>query len=340
MNNKKKIEISGEISRFFRVKKIRKEKTHVRGVSSQRRMSIPMEAFQKAPPGGVLDVPSFVHNVNENQVSDDLGIVNGVRGTLTEVLGNRFVTRTPGQKFGRGLLYVGSAMMIFPGLGFLSKSVMVPDGSIGIAVNDGVPEIYRPGRHCLISPLNKKKHFRTFELTNPYINVQNLHILQIGDEEYALASDQGKPLILGPGVHFIDNAFFKLLMRVPQSQKIISNGTLHRVIIEEGRRGIAMDGQIPIFLKPGVYTRLSPLFQFLKSVPVDEQVVELGPYIIVTPFDGEVGIAFKLSRPSFRTVIVSSNLFLISGRAASNASAQGRIGSLQKETKSFWVSCP
>lgn len=87
-------------------------------------------------------------------------------------------------------------------------------------------------------------------------------MLQIGEEEFGLASDQGQPLILGPGVHVIDNPFFAMVGRVPQSSESISHQTLHRVIVPEGKRGIAMDGDKPLLLTPGIYQRKSPLFKF------------------------------------------------------------------------------
>ncbi len=162
-----------------------------------------------------------------------------------------------------------------------------------MSLNDGRPELLGPGRHCLVSPLNPRRTFRIFPLTSRDIVCQNIHVLQVGEEEYGLATVQGQPLILGPGIHIIDDPFFQLIGRVPQVSKSISHQTLHRVIVPEGKRGIAMDGDKPLLLAPGIYQRKSPLFKFKRSVNVDRQYEDLEPFYIITVFDGQVGVAFK-----------------------------------------------
>ncbi len=120
-----------------------------------------------------------------------------------------------------------------------------------------------------------------------------------------------KPVLLGPGVHIIDNPFFSLSRRANQTDVVISvssnqcflcsfpigfflkHQTLHRVIIPQGMRGVALDGDIPLLLQPGIYTRVSPTFQFKKACPVDEQVVELNPFLVITVFTSQVGVAYK-----------------------------------------------
>jgi hypothetical protein len=110
-------------------------------------------------------------------------------GTLDELLGKYFTdrNRSGGVKTARGVLYVSSALFFPMGLGLLSQSVNVPNGSIGISVNDGVPELLSPGRHCLVSPLNRRRDFKTFSLTEKEIIVQNISILNIADDEFGLA---------------------------------------------------------------------------------------------------------------------------------------------------------
>jgi hypothetical protein len=230
-----------------------------------------------------------------NLQQDDLEIVAGSRGSMAELLAPHFIEnkRNAGAKFTRGLLFAASTLFFPVGLGLLGKSVVVPEGSIGIALNDGKPEIMGAGRHCLLSPLNPRYRFQTFALTAKEISCQNYHILQIGDEEFGLAQVQGQPLILGSGCHVIDDPFFQLIKRVPQVSESISHQTLHRVIVQEGKRGIAMDGDKPLLLAPGIYQRKSPLFNFKRSVNVDRQYVDLEPFFIITVFDGQVGIAFK-----------------------------------------------
>lgn len=96
---------------------------------------------------------------------DDLGIVPGKKGRLEEVLASVLVEnkRSNGAKAGRAALYTAGVVLFPLGLGLLSKSVVVPEGSVGISINDGRPELMGPGRHCLVSPLNPRRTFRTGE---------------------------------------------------------------------------------------------------------------------------------------------------------------------------------
>ena len=71
---------------------------------------------------------------------------------------------------------------------------------------------------------------------------------------------------------------------------------MHRIIVPEGRRGIALDGQRPILLEAGIFTKKSSVLTYKGSFAIDERVVHLGPFLIVTPFEGEVGVAYKGGR--------------------------------------------
>jgi hypothetical protein len=53
-----------------------------------------------------------------------------------------------------------------------------------------------------------------------------------------------------------------------------------------------VDGQQPILLEPGIFTKKSSVLVFKGSFAIDERVVCLDPFLIVTPFEGEVGVAY------------------------------------------------
>lgn len=94
---------------------------------------------------------------------DDLGIVPGRKGSLEAVLASVLVEnqRSSGAKVARAVLYAAGVVLLPLGIGLLSKSVVVPEGSVGISINDGRPELMGPGRHCLVSPFNPRHSFRT-----------------------------------------------------------------------------------------------------------------------------------------------------------------------------------
>ncbi len=203
-------------------------------------------------------------------------------------------TRGAGTKFARGCLFV-SGVVLFPlGLGLAAKTVVVPSGHVGISTCLGEVRVHSEGRHCLASPFNKRSSFSVYPLTEQTIHVMALWIITIEESEYGLATDQGKPVILGPGLHVIQNPFFNLEKRVSQTESVISHQTLHRVIILQGIRGVALDGELPVLLSPGIYTRVSPVFKFLRALPVDEQVVDLDPFFhVITVFTSQIGISYK-----------------------------------------------
>jgi len=89
------------------------------------------------------------------------------------------------------------------------------------------------------------------------------------------------------------SAFFVMLGRVPQNAEVIQHIDLHRIIVPEGRRGLVMDGQHPILLEPGIFTKKSSVLVYKGSFAIDERIVSLDPFLIVTPFEGEVGVAYR-----------------------------------------------
>ncbi len=203
--------------------------------------------------------------------------------------------RSGGTKAARGLLFVSGAILFPLGIGLAAKTVVVPSGCVGISMNLGQVQVHAEGRHCLVSPFNSRSSFRAYPLTDETIHVNStaFWIITIKEGEYGLATDQGKPIILGPGIHIINNSFFNLEKRVKQTESVITHQTLHRVIIPQGIRGVALDGDLPVLLAPGIYTRVSPVFKFLRALPVDEQVVDLSPFLVITVFTSQIGIAYK-----------------------------------------------
>ena len=48
-----------------------------------------------------------------------------------------------------------------------------------------------------------------------------------------------------------------------------------------------------MILESGIYTRISPLFEFKKSAAIDDQRVQLSPFSIITVHQSQVGIAYN-----------------------------------------------
>jgi hypothetical protein len=125
------------------------------------------------------------------------------------------------------------------------------------------------------------------------INRGPFWLITVKRDELGLATDRGAPLLLGPGVHVISSAFFVFGRKVLQSTPVIAHLGLNRVFVPAGMRGLAVDGETPLLLAPGVYTRVSPKFEFKRLVRLDEQVLALPPFTLLTVHSAQSAIIYR-----------------------------------------------
>jgi regulator of protease activity HflC (stomatin/prohibitin superfamily) len=70
----------------------------------------------------------------------------------------------------------------------------------------------------------------------------------------------------------------------------IQHGNRTVVIIEQGHIGYATDNGQPVLLPPGIHVWTSESLDYIKSVPLSDHLIHLGPYTIVTVDEGYVAI--------------------------------------------------
>jgi regulator of protease activity HflC (stomatin/prohibitin superfamily) len=167
---------------------------------------------------------------------------------------------------------------------------LIPEGKIGISMDDGKPKVYGPGRHFLMSPTNG--NLIQYDVTTPHISRGSLHVLNVSDNQYGLAFVGGQPKVLFPGTHVLSDPMFEFKGFINQSVPVIQHGTLHRIIVSEGNRALAWMGDEPLMFTAGIYYFVSPLFKFEASSRINTNRATLGPFEIVTIDDGRVGIAY------------------------------------------------
>lgn len=104
--------------------------------------------------------------------------------------------------------------------------------------------------------------------------------------------DNGEPEFLPPGWHYLGSAFRSMVGRVNvNSSKPIINLTQGIVTVPDGSVGIAQDRGRYILLGPGMHQWDSPTFKWDSlKVLSNDQVLQLGPYTLVTVPPGEVAI--------------------------------------------------
>merc|ERR1719155_200704 len=102
-------------------------------------------------------------------------------------------------------------------------------------------------------------------------------------------NDRNEYLFMQPGMHNISTC----LMRISGVQPLrghITHGNRTIVIVEQGYLGYAQDNGQPVLLPPGIHVWTSESLFFVKSVPLDDHIVQLGPMTLVTVDEGYAAV--------------------------------------------------
>ena len=70
----------------------------------------------------------------------------------------------------------------------------------------------------------------------------------------------------------------------------IAHGDRTIVIVEQGYIGYAMDNGQPVLLPPGIHVWTSDSRHFVNSYPLDDHIIKLGPYTILTVDEGYAAV--------------------------------------------------
>lgn len=218
-------------------------------------------------------------------------IMKGKQGSFEEMFGPFLEDRKPSRNdCGRCACITLCTITVLGGCYLCGKHYLIEDGQIGISLNDGKPEIYGPGRHVLISPVNID--LKMYPVTSPKITVGSLTIINVNDDQFGLAMVAGEPRVMLPGLHICLDPLFVFEKFINQLTPVLAHGSLHRIIVPEGQRGVAWVGNDPKVFNAGIYYFVSPLFKWVKSVKIDTTVASLDSFCIVTVDEGRVGIAY------------------------------------------------
>jgi len=107
-----------------------------------------------------------------------------------------------------------------------------------------------------------------------------------------LAEDgSGNYEIYGPGVHRVNNFFMRLCKEVPVTQDCILHGDRTIVTVKQGNIGYCEDMGQPVLLPPGLHEWRSSTLRYHESVDLNNSIIRLGPYTILTVDEGYSAIA-------------------------------------------------
>merc|ERR1719230_23995 len=93
-----------------------------------------------------------------------------------------------------------------------------------------------------------------------------------------------------PGMHNIKSIFMRQTKDPQTLRGHIQHGNRTIVIIEQGYIGYAMDNGQPVLLPPGIHVWTSESLYFMNQVPLNDHMVELGPYTLVTVDEGYAAV--------------------------------------------------
>ena len=94
-------------------------------------------------------------------------------------------------------------------------------------------------------------------------------------------------LFAKPGVHNITDPFLKRIGNPLSIQHtVVTHGNRTVVTVPQGKLGFAEDMGQPVLLPPGLHAWVSETLQFKRIVSLDEHVIVIGPYTILTVDEG------------------------------------------------------
>jgi len=127
--------------------------------------------------------------------------------------------------------------------------------------------------------------FCVYNLFNNEMTVPSGHVVRMVD-------DRNDYFFVEPGVHNIPGYFNKVIGD-PVSV-IVGTGIIHGnrtiVTIPQGKLGYASDKGQPVLLPPGLHSWKSETMKFIKIYSLDDHVITIGPYTIVTVDEGYAAI--------------------------------------------------
>eukprot|EP00672_Neobodo_designis_P015209 CAMPEP_0174842406 /NCGR_PEP_ID=MMETSP1114-20130205/9889_1 /TAXON_ID=312471 /ORGANISM="Neobodo designis, Strain CCAP 1951/1" /LENGTH=506 /DNA_ID=CAMNT_0016076609 /DNA_START=74 /DNA_END=1594 /DNA_ORIENTATION=- len=113
--------------------------------------------------------------------------------------------------------------------------------------------------------------------------------------QLGVVTDNGAFGFLAPGYHTVSSYGSELgqPVSIRTVDRAVTHGTVGFVTVSEAKVGLLLVGSSYKLLAPGTYQWTSPRVQFQTVTSVTDQIVQLGPYTLVTVPRGEVAVTFN-----------------------------------------------
>ena len=138
---------------------------------------------------------------------------------------------------------------------------------------------------------------RKFEIKQDMIRNGNMWIVRILPGNYGLATTSGKPLILLPGRHAINDPLFDYIGSEGVNQPMIEHRTIRIITVPRGELGLVMVKGEGHFLQPGRHFINQPNLRWIGFKKLTSEYMNVGAkHRIVIPA-GKIGLAWENGKP-------------------------------------------
>eukprot|EP00750_Incisomonas_marina_P032287 INCI910.1.p1 GENE.INCI910.1~~INCI910.1.p1 ORF type:complete len:713 (+),score=132.37 INCI910.1:127-2139(+) len=171
---------------------------------------------------------------------------------------------------------------------------VVPAGKLALCRGiGGNVRIVEPGCNCLEFACSKVK---MFDVTTDQIDLGPMHIIRILPGQLGMASVNGRPYLMEPGRHAVNDAMFQFHGTASLRAPYINIGTIHVVLVPEGMTAVCKVGGEGHFLESGRHEINNPNFSFDPATGFynnnTEHINICSKHRIVVP-SGKLGLAFS-----------------------------------------------
>lgn len=198
-----------------------------------------------------------------------------------------------------GLTYVAGAAAALTGVWcvrtLLKKVLMVKSGTLTLAqyAENGTTHVLQAGIH-LGAGLGTTT--QTFDIKEDNMRFGTVSFVRVRPGFLGLATENGKPVLLLPGQHLMNDPNFELQSFADINETRIVNGPLNLVRVPPSQLGLATLNKQPVILDAGLHFIYSPGFQWQSAVSVNKNFISNGPISIIRVQPGFIGFATQSKR--------------------------------------------
>ena len=210
---------------------------------------------------------------------------------VEQTLKNVVTKPSCGSSWARGCTAFGLALLpVFGWVGLLCKAKYVKNDEISLAKGcDG--SVYVLARGCHVHNTLCRK-VQDHKITDDIIIENPVNLIRVLPGTYGIAENNGEPVILTPGRHFINDALFQWKRSVAMTVEHVKNGTTHIITVPGGKLGLVQVLGIGHILEPGRHAiDNNNLLYCGMANAADEYVNILAKHRVMIPV-GRMGLAW------------------------------------------------